>query len=90
MLLAVEERSRLEVGIVGSEGFVGLSVFHAARQSNNQAIVQGGGAALAMEAADFSRECARGGTLPRLLERYTYALFTQISQLAVCNRFHAT
>lgn len=36
LILAVEERSRLEVGIVGSEGFVGLSVFHGAKQSNNR------------------------------------------------------
>lgn len=90
LLLAVEERARLEVGIVGSEGFVGLSVFNGAKQSSNRAIVQGKGAALEMNAADFTAECDKGGALPRILERYTYSLLMQVSQLAACNRFHET
>ena len=90
LLLAVEERSLLEVGIVGNEGFIGLSIFHGAEQSNNRTVVQGDGAALEMDAPDFLAECEKGGMLPRLLERYTYSLLMQISQVAVCNRFHGT
>lgn len=88
LLSAVGERSLLEVGIVGSEGFVGLPAFLGVKTSNNRALVQGAGAALALKTADFLAECRAGGALPRILQRYTHSLLTQISQSAVCNRFH--
>lgn len=88
LLSAVGERSLLEVGIVGSEGFVGLPVFLGVKTSNNHAVVQGAGAALAMKTTDFLAECKTGGALPRLLQRYTHSLLVQISQSAVCYRFH--
>ncbi len=88
LLSAVEERSMLEVGIVGNEGFVGIPVFLGVKTSNNRALVQGAGVALAMQTTDFLAECENGGALPRLLQRYTHSLLTQISQSAACNRFH--
>lgn len=88
LLSAVEERSLLEVGIVGNEGFIGLPVFLGVKTSNNLALVQGAGAAMKMKTADFLAECETGGSLPRLLRRYTHSQMTQISQSAVCNRFH--
>lgn len=88
LLSAVGERSLLEVGIVGNEGFIGLPVFLGVKTSNNRAIVQGAGVALKMKTADFLAECKNGGALPRLLQRYTHLLLTQISQSAACNRFH--
>ncbi|HLM59620.1 MAG TPA: Crp/Fnr family transcriptional regulator, partial [Pyrinomonadaceae bacterium] len=88
LLAAVGERSQLEVGIVGNEGIVGLPVFLGVERSNNHALVQGVGAAMRMKTADFLAECSKGGLLPRILQRYTHSLMTQISQSAVCNRFH--
>ena len=88
LLAAVGERSLLEVGIVGSEGMVGLSVFLGAKTSNNRAIVQGKGFALKMTATSFQTECNFGGKLPKLLQHFTHSLMTQISQSAVCYRFH--
>ncbi len=88
LLSAVEERSLVEVGIVGNEGFVGVPVFLGVKTSNNRAIVQGAGAALEMKSTDFLAECNNGGVLPRLLQRYTHSLLMQISQSAACNRFH--
>ena len=89
LLAAVGERSQLEVGIVGNEGIVGLPVFLGVETSNNHALVQGVGAAMRMKTADFLAECRNGGSLPRILQRYTHSLLTQISQSAVCNRFHS-
>ena len=88
LLTAVEERSQLEVGIVGNEGMVGLAPFLGVKTSNNRAIVQGEGFAMRMKAADFLAECGNGGSLPNILRRYTHSLLTQISQSAVCYRFH--
>ncbi|MDQ3129480.1 MAG: Crp/Fnr family transcriptional regulator [Acidobacteriota bacterium] len=88
LLSAVGERSLMEVGIVGNEGFIGLPVFLGVKTSNNRAIVQGAGVALEMKTADFLAECNNGGALSRLLQRFTHSLLTQISQSAACNRFH--
>jgi len=41
LLSMVEERSTLEVGVVGNEGMVGISVFLGVGASLNQALVQG-------------------------------------------------
>jgi CRP-like cAMP-binding protein len=88
LLAAVEDRSTLEVGLVGTEGMVGLPVFMEVKTSGNLAVVQGAGSALKMKARAFRKECNDGGLLPRLMRRYSHSLLTQISQTAVCNRFH--
>jgi CRP-like cAMP-binding protein len=88
LLAAVEDSATLEVGIVGSEGIVGLPLFLGVKISNNDAIVQGAGFAMRMKAADFLTECRNGGALPQILKRFTHSLLTQISQSAVCFRFH--
>lgn len=88
LLSSVGETAMLEVGIVGSEGMVGLSVFLGAETFNNRAVVQGAGVALRIKTANFLAECGRNGEMTRLLQRYTYSLLTQISQSAVCNRYH--
>ena len=89
LLSAVEGRSLLEVGIVGSEGFIGLPVFLGVKISNNRALVQGAGYALRMKTADFLEECDRDSALTKILQSFTHSLFVQISQSAACNRFHS-
>jgi len=89
LLAAAESRATLEVGIVGKEGVVGVPVFLGGKKSHDRAVVQGAGSALKMKATVFRKECDNGGLLPRLLRRYTHSLLTQISQTAVCNRFHS-
>lgn len=88
LLAAVEDSSTLEVGIVGREGVVGLSLFLGVKTSNNRAIVQGAGTALRATAADFLAECEKNGSLTLILRRFTHSLLTQVSQSAVCYRFH--
>jgi CRP-like cAMP-binding protein len=88
LLAAVDDRATLEVGLVGSEGMVGLPLFMEANRSGNRAVVQGAGSALKMKAKPFQKECNNGGSLDRMLRRYSHSLLVQISQTAVCNRFH--
>ncbi len=88
LLAAVGDRATLEVGLVGREGMVGLPIFMEVKTSATRAVVQGAGSAFKMKAKDFRKECNDGGSLPRLLRRYSHSLLTQISQTAVCNRFH--
>lgn len=88
LLAAAEEDAELEVGIVGREGIVGIGVFLGVETSNNKAIVQGQGFAMRMKTSAFLTECGKSGMLTRLLKRFTQSLIAQISQSAVCYRFH--
>ena len=88
LLSVIAERSSLEVGIVGNEGMAGLSVFMGVDVSRNQALVQGSGTAMRMEAETLRNESNQLSHLHRLLHRYSHSLLTQISQSAACNRFH--
>ena len=89
LLASVAARATLEVGIVGREGMVGLPIFMGVKTSRDRAVVQGGGAAMRMKATTFRKECNNGGSLSRLLRRYTHSRLTQMSQGAACNRFHS-
>jgi CRP-like cAMP-binding protein len=88
LLTVVDKRRSLEVGMVGSEGMAGMPFILGVGVSGVRAIVQGGGAALRMEAAAFGVAFDRSAALQQGLYRYTYALMAQISQTAACNRFH--
>jgi CRP-like cAMP-binding protein len=88
LLSTVEDRSTLEVGIIGNEGLVGLSILLGVKTSPNRALVQGEGSAMRMKAAALRKETSGDGSLQRLLHRHTHALMTQIAQSAACNRFH--
>jgi CRP-like cAMP-binding protein len=79
----------VEVATVGNEGMVGLPVFLGANQVLGQAFSQIPGPALRLRASAF-RKAATTGKLHELMQLYTQALFTQISQSAACNRLHLT
>ena len=88
LLSTVEDRSTLEVGIIGNEGIVGISVMLGVMTSPNRALVQGEGSAMRIKAAAFRKAVRADSTLQKLLFRHTHALMTQISQSAACIRFH--
>lgn len=88
LLSSVESQKLLEVGIVGNEGVAGVPVILGGRASLNRCLVQSAGTAMKMRTSVLQREFKRDGTMQRLLHRYLHALLTQISQSAVCNRFH--
>lgn len=88
LLSTVEDRSTLEVGIVGSEGMVGIGVFLGVKTSLNRVLVQGAGSAMKMKAVALEKQIKNKRRLSELLRRYTHSLLIQISQAAVCNRFH--
>lgn len=88
LISMVEPRSTLEVGIVGNEGIVGISLFLGFRHSLNRALVQGEGSAMRMTAPGFREHIGHKSQLPDLLRRYAGSLLGQVSQTAACNRFH--
>ena len=88
LLAGDNERSTLEVGLVGKEGMIGLGIFLGVNSSLNRAVVQGVGSAMKMKATAFGVECNNGGGLGKLMQRYAHSVLTQITQSAVCNQFH--
>ena len=84
----VEGHRALEVGLVGHEGMVGVSLTFGIDVAPVRALVQGSGRALRMAAAPFRQQLALSVELRRILSRYTHAFMTQFMHTAACNHFH--
>jgi len=89
LLYTMLNGSTAEMGLVGNEGVLGVSLFMGGETTHNQAVIQGSGEALKLKAKAVKEEFARGGEFQHLLLRYTMVLITQISQTAVCNSLHS-
>lgn len=85
----LSDGSILEVGLVGQEGMVGVSVILGRSESVQQAIVQVGDRALRLPANRLVAEVNRSPVLQSVLLKYVQALLLQTSQLAACHRFHS-
>lgn len=79
---------RLEVGLVGFEGMVGVSLLLGVQVAPLYTLVQGGGRALRFDALQFAREVDRSSALRRIMHRYLYVRLSQLGQTAACTRFH--
>ena len=88
LLTVVEGRRALEVGLVGREGMLGIPLALGVRDSPVRALVQGSGTALRMTSAHFLNEFRHNLPLQHAVNRYVYDMLVQITQTAVCNRFH--
>ncbi|WP_042885702.1 Crp/Fnr family transcriptional regulator [Cupriavidus necator] len=89
LLYVMEDGASAEIAIVGNEGMVGIAIFMGGETTPSRAIVQSAGHGYRLSATILKQEFVRGGSLQRLLLRYTQALITQMAQTAVCNRHHS-
>jgi CRP-like cAMP-binding protein len=90
LLTTMEDGSAIEIATVGNEGIVGLPVFLGARSMGARDFyqVQVPGWAVAMDSPTFV-EATRSDPLLGLVQRYTQALFTQVTQQVACNALHS-
>jgi CRP-like cAMP-binding protein len=87
-LVTPEGNGSLEVGMVGDEGMLGISLILGVNIAPLRSLVQGAGSALRLSSAAFRRELLRSRALEQRLKRYLYVLQSQLAQTAVCTRFH--
>lgn len=88
MVDTADDTRTVEVGIIGSEGFVGINIFLGGVITPDKAIVQISGDAMRMKSSDLRKELRFGSPLQRLLLDYTRAFLTVISQSVACSQHH--
>ena len=84
----IDARPGLEVGLVGTEGALGVALALGVRDAPVRAIVQGTGSALRMDAAHFAGELEHSPALRQATHRYLYVMLSQLAGMAACTRFH--
>lgn len=89
LLKTLEDGATAEVAVVGNEGCIGsVILLSGTGPSLRRAVVQVAGYAYQLRAEAILAEFDEGGAVQNLLLRYVQALMTQMSQAAVCNRYH--
>ena len=88
LVMPVDDSASLEVGLIGSEGMLGIPLALGVDRSPVSAVVQGAGSALRMEADYFCRELERSQALQGGVNRYVFVCLNQLAQRAACTRFH--
>ncbi|TWO68719.1 Crp/Fnr family transcriptional regulator [Caenimonas sedimenti] len=89
LLYVLEDGASAEIGVVGNEGIVGISLFMGGDTTPSRAVVRSAGHAYRLPVGLLQQEFYRMGASMRLLLRYTQSLMTQMTQTAVCNRHHS-
>ena len=88
LIATPEKGSKVEVGLVGNEGVVGIPSVLGDNIATTTAMVQVADSGMRMEASLLKTEFGRGGVVQSLLLRYTQALYALTLQNAACNRLH--
>ena len=88
MLTTVDIGRAAEVGLIGSEGMVGVPMALGVAVSPFRAVVQGGGTAMRLKTGDFRHIFSKSAAMKREVFLFTHLLMIQIAQTAACNRYH--
>jgi CRP-like cAMP-binding protein len=78
----------VEVGLAGTEGFVGVPLVAGFKSSPTRVIVQIEGSAFKISAKDLERLLRECPALERSLQQHSQEMSLQSTQVAACNRLH--
>lgn len=88
LVKTVRDEKSLEIGLIGSEGMLGVTLVLGITAAPLRGVVLGAGTALRMRADQFTRMLRETPALCRILNHYLYLFLSQLSQTAACARFH--
>ena len=88
LVTELQDGNSVEAMTVGSDGFVGMPIFHGVPSSRLKAIGQISGETRRIPVDDFRQLVRECESLDRLLHRYSQFIFETVSQSAACNRLH--
>lgn len=88
LLATLESGATTEVGLIGNEGMVGLTVFLGGAISPERALVQMSGTAMKLKASILRSELRVGSPLQMFLLRYTRSFIALMSQSIACSQHH--
>src|ERR1700689_904944 len=88
VLSVMSDGKSVEVGLAGKEGFIGLPLVVGLSSSPTQVIMQVGGSAHQLSAADFKELLSHSPATEKSLNRYAQILGMQATHVAACNRLH--
>ena len=83
-----QDSPNLEVGMIGDEGMLGITLILGVNISPLHAVVQGGGPVLRIGVVAFRQQLDLSPTLQRILKRYLFILIEQLAQSVACSHFH--
>jgi CRP-like cAMP-binding protein len=89
LLYMTREGGSAEIAVIGNDGVVGVSLFMGGNANPSRAVVQSAGQAYRLRSQVAMGEVSRGGAVLSVLLRYAQSLIAQVSQTAVCNRYHS-
>ncbi len=88
LMTPIDEGTNLEVGLIGNEGMLGVTLILEVNHAPFHALVQGAGPALRMKAPLFLQVLEQSHALQLELKRFLYVSMSQLGQTAACTRFH--
>ncbi len=88
LVTRIDDHPGMEVGMVGSEGMLGIELALGVTKTPLHAVVQGAGAAWRIDSRLFLRELARSKALQSVLKRYIHVLKMQLTSSAACLHYH--
>ena len=88
VLAKVGGHKPLELGLIGSEGMLGVTLMLGVNTAPHRAVVQSSGTALRMSRQQLDCALLESPHLMRSLNRYLYVWMAQLSQSNACTRFH--
>lgn len=89
LVWATSDGASAEVGVIGSDGVVSISQGRGRGAMTSEFVVQGAGHGYLLPTTEVAAELADGGQVRTLLLDYSQALFAQVAQTALCNRYHS-
>jgi CRP-like cAMP-binding protein len=89
LTVLMEDGQEVEAGTIGNEGMVGISVAHGLDFSPTKAISQISGEGLRIPVSAFLKAMKPGGTLDKLVRRFTAYSLRYANQTVACNLLHS-